>query len=155
MFGYSSLSIKQKQVVWAWSFLALPVVFYSVIRFYPTFGAIILSFQEWNLLGDKTWAGLANYQKLFADPVFWKVFNNTFIYLALGTPLSLLVSFIIAYNLDKVRFMHGTIRALYFLPFMTSTVAMAWFVALVLPTRAHRSFQQYVGGDEHPAISIF
>ncbi len=126
MFGYKSLSIKQKQVVWAWGFLALPVVFYSVIRFYPTFGAVLLSFQEWNLLGGKTWNGIENYQKLFSDPVFWKVFSNTFLYLILGTPISLLVSFIIAYNLDKVRFMHGTIRALYFLPFMTSTVAMAW-----------------------------
>ncbi len=126
MLGYRALSIKQKQVVWAWGFLALPVLFYSIIRFYPTFGAIVLSFQDWNLLGDKTWNGIENYQKLFADPVFWKVFSNTFLYLIIGTPLSLVFSFIVAYNLDKVRFMHGTIRALYFLPFMTSTVAMAW-----------------------------
>lgn len=123
---YRNLSIKQKQVVWAWSFLALPVLFYTVIRFYPTFGAILLSFQSWNLLGAKTWAGLENYQKLFADPVFWKVLGNTFLYLIIGTPLSLVISFIIAYHLDKIRFLHATIRALYFLPFMTSAVAMAW-----------------------------
>ena len=126
MFWYRRLSIKQKQVVWAWGFLALPVMFYSIIRFYPTFGAVVLSFQDWNLLGDKTWVGLENYQKLVADPAFWKVFSNTFIYLLIGTPASLVISFIVAYNLDKVRFMHSTIRALYFLPFMTSAVAMAW-----------------------------
>lgn len=123
---YRRLSIKQKQVVWAWAFLAIPVLFYTVIRFYPTFGAIVLSFQNWNLLGAKTWAGLDNYQKLVADPVFWKVFQNTFVYLLLGTPISLVISFVIAYHLDKVNFMHATIRAMYFLPFMTSAVAMAW-----------------------------
>ena len=123
---YRNLSIKQKQVVWAWTFLAIPVLFYTVIRFYPTFGAIVLSFQNWNLLGAKTWAGLDNYQKLVADPVFWKVFQNTFVYLLLGTPISLVISFVIAYHLDKVNFMHATIRAMYFLPFMTSAVAMAW-----------------------------
>jgi multiple sugar transport system permease protein len=123
---YRRLSIKQKQVVWAWTFLAIPVLFYTVIRFYPTFGAIVLSFQNWNLLGAKTWAGLENYQKLVADPVFWKVFQNTFIYLLLGTPISLVISFGIAYHLDKVNFLHATIRAMYFLPFMTSAVAMAW-----------------------------
>lgn len=123
---YRRLSIKQKQVVWAWTFLAIPVLFYTVIRFYPTFGAIVLSFQNWNLLGTKTWAGLENYQKLVADPVFWKVFQNTFVYLLLGTPISLVISFAIAYHLDKVNFMHATIRAMYFLPFMTSAVAMAW-----------------------------
>ena len=45
------LSIKQKQVVWAWAFLAIPILFYSVVRFYPTGNAFVLSFQEWNLLG--------------------------------------------------------------------------------------------------------
>ncbi len=123
---YRNLTIKQKQIVWAWSFLAIPVLFYTVIRFYPTGNAILISFQDWNLLGKRTWTGLDNYEKLFADPAFWKVFKNTFVYLLIGTPLSLIVSFFIAYNLDKTRFMHGFLRMLYFLPFMTSAVAMAW-----------------------------
>ncbi|PLW77046.1 carbohydrate ABC transporter permease [Cohaesibacter celericrescens] len=123
---YRNLSIRHKQIVWAWAFLALPVIFYSVIRFYPTGSAVLISFQNWNLLGTRTWAGLDNYIKLWHDPVFWKVFKNTFIYLFLGTPISLVVSFVIAYNLDKLRFMHNFLRMLYFLPFMTSAVAMAW-----------------------------
>ena len=123
---YRNLTIRQKQIVWAWGFLALPVIFYVVIRFYPTGNAILISFQNWNLLGDRTWAGLENYKKLWNDPVFWKVFQNTFLYLLIGTPLSLVLSFVIAYHLDKLRFMHGFLRMLYFLPFMTSAVAMAW-----------------------------
>ncbi|MGB3407249.1 MAG: sugar ABC transporter permease [Jannaschia sp.] len=123
---YRKLTIRQKQIVWAWAFLALPVLFYVVIRFYPTGNAILISFQNWNLLGSRTWAGLENYETLWNDPVFWKVFKNTFVYLLLGTPISLLLSFIIAYHLDQLRFMHGFLRMLYFLPFMTSAVAMAW-----------------------------
>ncbi|TCS54741.1 carbohydrate ABC transporter membrane protein 1 (CUT1 family) [Primorskyibacter sedentarius] len=123
---YRNLTIRQKQIAWAWAFLAVPVLFYGIIRFYPTGNAILISFQDWNLLGDRTWSGLENYRKLVADPVFWKVFKNTFLYLILGTPISLVLSFIIAYQLDKVRFMHSTLRMLYFLPFMTSAVAMAW-----------------------------
>ena len=123
---YRNLTIKQKQIVWAWTFLAVPVVFYSVIRFYPTGSAILISFQDWNLLGARTWTGSDNYIKLWNDPVFWKVFRNTFAYLFIGTPVSLVLSFVIAYHLDKVRFMHGFMRMMYFLPFMTSAVAMAW-----------------------------
>ncbi|MFK8082241.1 MAG: carbohydrate ABC transporter permease [Granulosicoccus sp.] len=123
---YKDLSIRQKHTLWAWGFLAVPIVFYTVVRFYPTANAIILSFQEWNLLGDRTWAGLGNYATLWQDPVFWKVFRNTFVYLLIGTPVSLILAFTIAFHLDKVRFLHGTLRALYFLPFMTSAVAMAW-----------------------------
>ncbi len=123
---YQDLSISHKQIVWAWVFLAVPLIFYVTIRFYPTANAIILSFQSWNLLGPRTWAGMENYIKLWNDPVFWKVFRNTFVYLLIGTPVSLVISFTIAFHLDKLRFMHGLIRALYFLPFMTSAVAMAW-----------------------------
>ncbi|SOH93291.1 multiple sugar transport system permease protein [Monaibacterium marinum] len=126
MFRYRDLTIRQKQIVWAWIFLAVPVLFYSVIRFYPTGNAVLISFQEWNLLGTRTWTGLDNYVKLWNDPVFWKVFVNTFLYLLIGTPVSLLISFVIAYHLDKLRFGHSFIRMLYFLPFMTSAVAMAW-----------------------------
>ncbi len=123
---YRGLSIRQKQVVWAWGFLAVPIVFYVSIRFYPTANAFVLSFMEWNLLGEKSWSGLENYATLWSDPVFWKVFGNTFEYLIIGTPISLVLAFAVAYHLDKVRFLHGTIRALYFIPFMTSAVAMAW-----------------------------
>jgi len=107
-------------------FLAIPVVFYVVIRFYPTANAFVLSFQDWNLLSERRWTGTDNYVKLWNDPVFWKVFKNTFLYLLLGTPISLVLAFVIAYHLDKLRFMHGFLRALYFLPFMTTAVAMAW-----------------------------
>lgn len=123
---WSRLTIRQKRIAWAWGFLAIPVLFYVVIRFYPTGNAILISFQDWNLLGDRTWTGLDNYRTLVADPVFWKVFVNTFQYLLIGTPLSLVISFLIAYHLDRLRFMHGFLRMLYFLPFMTSAVAMAW-----------------------------
>ena len=52
--------------------------------------------------------------------------TSFFMYLVLGTPISLVTSFMVAYHLDKTKLLHGTLRALYFLPFLTSTVAMAW-----------------------------
>jgi len=122
----AGLSVRAKQVAWAWSFLAVPVLFYAVIRFWPTLDAFWLSFTDWNLLGTPNFVGFRNYIRLVQDPLFWKVFGNTFLYLLIGTPLSLVIAFVVAYQLDKVRFMHGFIRALYFLPFLTTAVAMAW-----------------------------
>lgn len=120
------LSMKTRRLIWVWSFLALPIIFYSVIRFYPTIEAFWLSFTNWDLMSPPEFIGIANYQKLFADPEFWKVFKNTFIYLLVGTPISLVLAFVIAYYLDRVRLMHGFIRALYFLPYLTTAAAMAW-----------------------------
>ncbi|SDG15730.1 carbohydrate ABC transporter permease [Pelagibacterium luteolum] len=123
---WDRFSIGQKRVIWAWTFLALPIVFYGAIRFYPTFQAFWLSFTNWDLLRPAQFIGVQNYVTLVNDPQFWQVFRNTFAYLIIGTPISLVLSFLIAYYLDRVRFMHGFIRALYFLPFLTTAAAMAW-----------------------------
>ncbi|KRE24575.1 ABC transporter permease [Bosea sp. Root483D1] len=123
---WQGLTLQQKQVVWAWGFLAVPILFYGLIRFYPTVEAFVISTTNWNLMNSPSFVGLANFKRLMADPVFWQVFRNTFLYLIIGTPFSLVLAFTIAYHLDRVRFMHGFIRALYFLPFLTTATAMAW-----------------------------
>ncbi|GGH22144.1 sugar ABC transporter permease [Alsobacter metallidurans] len=123
---WRGLSLRRKQVVWAWGFLAVPILFYALIRFYPTGEAFYISTTNWNLLTKPGFVGLANFKRLLGDPVFWQVFRNTVLYLVIGTPVSLLLAFTIAYHLDRVRFMHGFIRALYFLPFLTTAAAMAW-----------------------------
>ena len=124
--AWDRLTIRQKQVVWAWAFLAVPIVFYALIRFWPTAQAFWLSFTDWNLFRPAAFNGLDNFRRLAADPIFWKVFANTFLYLLIGAPVSLLLAFVVAYHLDQVRFMHGLIRALYFVPFLTTAAAMAW-----------------------------
>ena len=120
------LTIGQKRAIWAWGFLALPVVFYATIRFYPAAEAFRASFTNWNIVGRMEYIGLANYVRLVQDPAFWQVIGNTFAYLGLGVPISMLLSFVIAYFLDRVRFGHGLLRALYFIPHLTTAVAMAW-----------------------------
>lgn len=120
------LRMRTKRLLWIWGFLALPVLFYGIIRFYPTLNAFYLSLTSWDLLSEPEFIGLENYRRLFADPGFWQVFRNTFMYLLIGTPLSLVLAFVIAYFLDRVRFAHTFLRALYFLPFITTASAMAW-----------------------------
>lgn len=122
----TGMSLARRQAIWAWVFLALPVLFYAVIRFYPTAQAFWLSLTDWDLMSKPEFIGLENYREMFADPVFWKVFKNTFLYLIIGTPISLILSFVIAYYLDKTRFLHSFLRALYFVPFITTAAAMAW-----------------------------
>ena len=122
---WDGLNLSTKRVIWAWAFLALPILFYSVIRFYPTLDAFYLSLTGGNIRNPR-FVGLANYEKMWNDKLFWQAFKNTFVYLLLGTPISLVVSFIIAWYLDRVRVMHGFIRALYFLPFLTTAAAMGW-----------------------------
>ena len=50
---WENLTIKQKLAITAWLFLAIPIIFYITIRFYPTYEAFYVSFMKWNLLGAK------------------------------------------------------------------------------------------------------
>jgi multiple sugar transport system permease protein len=81
---------------------------------------------KWNLLGAKKYIGFKNYIRIWGDEDFWIVLWNTIKYAIIGVPISLLISFTVAYYLNEIRFGHQTIRALYFIPFLTTAVAMAW-----------------------------
>jgi len=124
--GLGAMTIETKLARQAWIFLAAPALFFGVIRFYPAFESFGIAFTDWNLLSPPKFVGLANFERMAADPVFWIALRNTFLYLAIGTPLSLVLAFAIAYHLDQVRFAHGFLRACYFIPHLTTTVAMAW-----------------------------
>ena len=126
LMGQPRLSMRMRGALWVWAFLAVPLVFYVVIRFYPTLNAFWLSFTDWDLMSEAEFIGLENYRDMFADDDFWKTFWNTFEYLIYGTPTSLVIAFVIAYYLDRVRFAHNFLRALYFMPYITTAAAMAW-----------------------------
>lgn len=120
------MTLSNKRALTAWTFIAVPLIYFILVRFYPTLDAFSISLTDWNIVGEKRYIGFDNFIALWNDPVFWVVLGNTFEYLLLGVPISLLLSFVIAYYLDQVRFGHGFLRACYFIPFLTTAVAMAW-----------------------------
>ncbi|MDB4219327.1 sugar ABC transporter permease [Emcibacteraceae bacterium] len=120
------MTVSQKRALCAWSFIGIPLIYFILIRFYPSLDAFSIAFTDWDIVGEKKYIGFDNFKVLWNDPIFWIVLSNTFEYLLLGVPISLLLSFVIAYFLDQVRFGHGFLRACYFIPFLTTAVAMAW-----------------------------
>lgn len=123
---YDRLTMAQKQQIQAYIFLAVPLLFYCLIRFYPAFKGLYLSLTDWNMVGKPEFIGLKNFYALWHDEQFWHVLVNTLKYLFLGMPITLVFAFTVAFFLDKIRFMHGFLRALYFLPYLSTAAAMAW-----------------------------
>jgi multiple sugar transport system permease protein len=98
-----------------------------VIRIYPAFSSFYISFTDWDIVSsEKRFIGLENYQRMINDPVFLKTLGNTFKYVIFGLPINLILSFIIAYNLNKLQRGLAFYRTLYFIPYMTSLVAVSW-----------------------------
>lgn len=126
------ISLKRRRQIWAYAFLLIPMAFFLFIRLYPTVFAFNMSLREWNpLASTQPFVGLENFREIaeqMADPksATRKAFQNTFLYVILGVPSQLVLALAIAVMLNHIRRLVDFFRALYFIPFVTSTVAIAW-----------------------------
>jgi multiple sugar transport system permease protein len=69
--------------------------------------------------------GLDNFIKLVEDPLFRKVTFNTLLYLLLGVPLTMVIALGVAVLLNRVNRLRGFFRVGYYLPTVTSIVAVS------------------------------
>jgi multiple sugar transport system permease protein len=124
-------------MIWAYVFLAIPIIFLLYIRLYPTAFAFQMSFHDWNPLAEEQpYVGLENYGELFEElqkprSVTRKAFENTLTYIIIGMPSQLILALGIALMLNEIRFLGNIYRVIFFLPFVTSTIAIAWVFRLL------------------------
>lgn len=126
------LTVARRKMLWAYIFLAIPILFFAVIRIYPAFFAFAMSLFDYNPLAvEQPFVGFDNYQTLFTEmektrSVTRAAFVNTATYIALGMPLQLLLALAIALMLNEIRSLATLFRLAFFLPFVTSTIAVSW-----------------------------
>jgi multiple sugar transport system permease protein len=107
--------------------LALIAVFFVL----PVAAGLALSLSDFDIyaLGNLDYlrfVGFGNYARLVQDPLFWRALLNTFYFVLVGGPLSVLVSLgaALLINARLVRW-KGLFRVVFFLPVMTALVAVA------------------------------
>ena len=109
----------------AWVFLAPSLAHLLVFSLGPIVFSLWLSFHEWDLLSpDRPFVGLSNYRALAADPEFLRSLRNTAIYV-LFVPIGMAVALAIALLLNRRIPGVRALRAIFFLPYITSFVAIS------------------------------
>jgi multiple sugar transport system permease protein len=97
----------------------------------PVAASLLLSLTDFDIyalanLGSLRFVGLANYARLLAEPSFWNALGNTLYFAAVGGTLSVLASLGGALLLEApLARAHGFFRTVYFLPVVTTLVAVA------------------------------
>lgn len=91
----------------------------------PILTSLGLAFTDWDLLTTPRFVGLDNFRRLLADPEFWTTLRNTVKYLVGYIPLVLILALAIAVALNQRLPARSFFRALYFLPVVTSWVAVS------------------------------
>lgn len=118
-----------------WVFLAPMLVFAVVFLVLPLGFSIYLSFTRWNPLGTPSWVGLRQFEYLLTrDPGFLRTLVNTFVFalgfVIIGVPLALGLAFVFSRARGKAVW-----RSIYYLPQLTSIVAIAYLWQFVLDDR--------------------
>jgi multiple sugar transport system permease protein len=121
------MTLERRRWLVAYSFVLIPLLFFLAIRIGPAIYAFWVSLHRWDPIAlDRPFIGFDNYKAIWSDKVFWHAFRNTFTYVVLGVPISLLLSLGVALGLQQLIRYVGFYRILYFIPYVTSLVAVGW-----------------------------
>lgn len=110
--------------------LLLPAFFIVIgIMLYPLIHAFQLSFLDIKLyaMDTRKWAGWQNYIAIVSDPMFWKVIQNSIIFVGLSIIGQIGFGFALAYTLNKPDIRGRRVfRAIYILPWVASPLVMSY-----------------------------
>jgi len=115
---------RRGEIVTAWAFLGAPLLHLAAFSIIPVAFTVFLSFHRWDLLSAaRPFVGLDNYRELARDGLFWTTLRNTALY-ALYVPITMVLALGLALLLDRGRRGQRLLRAIVFLPYVSSVVAV-------------------------------
>jgi ABC-type sugar transport system permease subunit len=118
--------LKRGEARWGYIFTAitlLPILVFSVI---PMLSVFYFAFTDYSVFGKTTdWIGLANFREAFESELFLTTVKNTFRFTLFSVPVRLGIGFFVAVLLNRRLFGISLVRSIYYLPGLTSAVAIA------------------------------
>ncbi|MFD1674560.1 carbohydrate ABC transporter permease [Alicyclobacillus fodiniaquatilis] len=125
--------MKYKRYFWAYAFILPQAILFFVLTLYPIVMSYVYSLFDWTGIGPiNEFIGVANYTKLFQDPLFWKSFRHTIEYIVGETIIVIPIGFILAVLLNNPKFKgRGFYRVLYFIPVVTTTAIVGVVMQLI------------------------
>ncbi|HJQ94792.1 MAG TPA: sugar ABC transporter permease [Acidimicrobiia bacterium] len=121
---------------------------------YPLYYTLRISFTRFSGFGEATWIGLANYERMLTDNLFWKSLGNTLYYTTLAVPIGVVVAMVLALAMNQRLREVSIYRGALFLPSILPLFAVSFiFIALMDPIRG--IFNQFLGVFGIPSINWF
>lgn len=119
--------LQKKETLAGLLFISPMLIGVTVLTLIPIIATFGLSLADWNFIAgfkDIRWAGWDNFDRLFQDTAFLRSLRNN-AYFLLTVPIYLAVSMFLAIIIDKHVYMKGYFKVAYFMPYISSIVAVA------------------------------
>ncbi|MDQ2654554.1 MAG: sugar ABC transporter permease [Chloroflexota bacterium] len=113
----------------AYLFILPVVLLYVIFVLRPTVQTFWLAFYKWNGISiDREWVGLANFQRLLTDPIFWQAVQHSVVWAVIVVAFNLIVGLVAAALLASSIRGRLIFRLGYFLPVVQASIvtAMIW-----------------------------
>ena len=121
-----SRSLAAAEALTAWALTLPAAIAYLLMLLLPTLAAMALAFTDYELgAGAPNWIGLENFYELAGDRGFLQSLRNTILYVGIVTPGSIAGALLIALLIEACTRGRTLFRAIFFLPVVSLTVAMA------------------------------
>ena len=117
--------LREGEDLYGLAFLGPLTIGLLVFSYGPVLAAFYLSLTKGSYLVTPKWVGLANYSHALSDPVVWRALRNTAYYVVGTVPTGIVLGLALALAMNQQ--LHGIVfyRAIFFLPTITSSVAVA------------------------------
>ncbi|HEU0163868.1 MAG TPA: sugar ABC transporter permease, partial [Thermomicrobiales bacterium] len=110
-----------------WLFAVPAIVIILLLRYIPSIAGGAYAFTDWNGSSlSANWAGVSNFQKIFADPAVSGALWHTLVLAVLFVIIVNIVGLALALSLRTTLKTKSVLRALFFLPFALSQLATAY-----------------------------
>ncbi|MBB3152435.1 multiple sugar transport system permease protein [Paenibacillus endophyticus] len=119
--------MQKKETIAGLLFVGPMLIGVTVLTFIPIIATFLLSLADWNFIAgfkDIKWVGFDNYERLLQDDGFMKSLKNN-AYFLLTVPIYLAISMLLAILIDKHVYMKSYFKVAYFMPYISSIVAVA------------------------------
>ncbi len=115
----------KRNTICFYAFVAPWLIGFLVLTVYPMLESFRLSLTDTGFSGSGAYIGFQNFITAFnGDTRYWISFRNTFLYVLMYVPCSLILSFFLGWLLSrKVRFL-GFFRSVFYIPYLTAGVAV-------------------------------
>ena len=141
----------KRQQMLGYVFIAPNMIGVLLFFIIPAMMSFFLIFTDYQFMNTTVrFVGLDNIERLLKDEVFYIAIKNTVLYL-LAVPVSIALAFLVAVVLNQNVYLKKTLRALYFMPYITSGVAVAFvWMLLFHPTQGPINAMLRAIGIENP-----
>ncbi len=118
---------RRSQLAFVYTILIPLLAIFLIFQIWPIVKLLDLSLRNWGqvIAGQPSFAGLANFARMVADPIFWRVLGNTFEFTALRVPAGMVLGLVLALAIQRTLRLRGFYLAAFFSPYTTSIAAMA------------------------------